>query len=245
VVSRIQSTRPHLIPLESSSLRLIHYRCKELGVGYIDLNGTLALINKDVYVDVVRPATAFKNPQGIRNVFSGRSRRILRVLLVHPYQPYRLERLASETKLSLGQVSQVIRRLQDDGLVVRNSEGCLLSQPRRLLRRFSDELRTDYLQNRTVFSGFSENEPLSFAHSLSQFCKQRDIRHAFTLGSGLESNERNVREQLTAAYIGVSPERLRDDLQLEAVGKGANVFLMTPPETVTPMQVECSINREL
>jgi hypothetical protein len=51
------------------------------------------------------------------------------------------------------------------------------------------------------------------------------------LGSGLESNERNVREQLTAAYIGVSSERLRDDLQLEAVGKGANVLLMTPPET--------------
>jgi len=86
----------------------VQARCKELGVGYIDLNGTFALIHKDVYVDVVRPATAFKNPQGIKNAFSGRSRRILRVLLVHPYQPYRLEQLASETKLSVGQVSQVL-----------------------------------------------------------------------------------------------------------------------------------------
>jgi hypothetical protein len=40
-----------------------------------------------------------------------------------------------------------------------------------------------------------------------------------------------VREQLTAAYINVSPERLRDELRLEAVGKGANVVLMMPPET--------------
>jgi len=40
-----------------------------------------------------------------------------------------------------------------------------------------------------------------------------------------------VREQLMAAYISVSPERLRDDLQLEEVGKGANVLLMMPPET--------------
>ena len=208
----------------------VQARCKELGVGYIDLNGTFALIHKDVYVDVVRPATAFKNPQGIKGVFSGRSRRILRVLLVHPYQPYRLEQLASETKLSVGQVSQVLRRLQTDGLVVRNSEGSLLNQPRQLLRIFAEELKRDYLKNRNVFSGFSEKEPLSLAHSLSQFCKQRDILHAFTLGSGLESNERNVREQLTAAYIGVSPERLRDELQLEAVGKGANVLLMTAPE---------------
>jgi len=208
----------------------VQARCKELGVGYIDLNGTFALIHRDVYIDVVRPATAFKNPQGIKNIFSGRSRRILRVLLVHPYQPYRLEQLASDTKLSVGQVSQVLRRLQDDGLVVRNSEGCFLNQPRKLLRSFAQELKGDYLQNRIVFSGFSEKEPLSLAHSLSQLCKQRDIRHAFTLASGLESNERNVRGQLMAAYISVSPERLRDDLQLEEVGKGANALLMMPPE---------------
>jgi len=121
---------------------------------------------KDVYVDVVRPVTAFKNPQGIKNIFSGKSRRILRVLLVHTYQPYRLERLASETRLSVGQVSQVVRRLQDDDLVVRNSAGCFLNQPRRLLRLFAEELKEDYLQNRTVFSGFSEKEPDSLARSL-------------------------------------------------------------------------------
>lgn len=208
----------------------VQARCKELGIGYVDLNGTLALINTDVYVDVVRPATAYKNPQGIKNVFSGKSRRILRVLLVHPYQPYRLERLASETRSSVGQVSQVFRRLQDDGLVIRSSEGCLLNQPRRLLRVFAENLRGDYLQNRTVFSGFSEQEPLSFARSLTEFCKRRDIQLAFTLGSGLESNERNVREQLIAAYISVNPEDVRDELQLESVGKGANVFLMMAPE---------------
>ena len=209
----------------------VQARCKEVGVGYVDLNGTLALIHRDVYIDVVRPATAFKNVQGIKNIFSGRSRRILRALLVHPYQPYRLERLASVTKLSVGQVSQVLRRLQDDGLVVRNSEGCFLNRPRQLLRIFAQELKGDYLQNRTVFSGFSEKEPLSLAHSLTQLCKRRDVCHAFTLASGVESNERNVREHLMAAYVSVSPERLRDDLQLEAVGKGANVLLMTPPET--------------
>lgn len=208
----------------------VQARCKELGVGYIDLNGTLALINSDVYVDVVRLATAFKNPQGIKNIFSGKSRRILRVLLVHPYQPYRLERLAAETRLSVGQVSQVVRRLLDDGLVIRNADGCLLNQPRRLLGFFAERLKADYLENRTVFAGFSEKDPFVLAHSLSQFCKQRGIQLAFTLGSGLESNERNVREQLTAAYVNLSPDRVRDELQLDAVGKGANVLLMMPPE---------------
>jgi len=56
------------------------------------------------------------------------------------------------------------------------------------------------------------------------------IRYAFTLASGLEPTERNVREDLTAAYVNVSLEPLRDALQIEAVGKGANVLLMTPPD---------------
>jgi Mn-dependent DtxR family transcriptional regulator len=181
-------------------------------------------------VDIVRPATAFKNPQGVKNIFSGKSRRILRALLVNPYQTYRLERLAAETKLSVGQVSQVIRRLQDDDLVERNSDGCLLTRPHRLLRIFAQELKSDYSQHRTMFSGFSEQEPSSLAQRLRDICERRNIHCGFTLGSGLEANERNVREQLTAAYIDVSPQQLRDDLQLEAVGKGANVLLMTPPD---------------
>src|ERR1700733_6682315 len=82
----------------------VQRRCKELRIGYIDLNGTFALIHDGVYVDVVRPATAFKNPQGVKNIFSGRSRRIIRVLLANPHRPYRLEKLASEAQLSTGQV---------------------------------------------------------------------------------------------------------------------------------------------
>jgi len=208
----------------------IQARCKELGVGYIDLNGTLALIDDDLYVDIVRPATAFKNPQGVKNIFSGRSRRIIRVLLVNPYQPYRLERLATETKLSLGQVSQVIRRLQDDDLVERKSNGSMLTKPGKLLRRFAQELKNDYTQNRIVFSGFSEKEPLYLSQRLRDIAERRNIRHGFTLGSGLEASERNVREQVTAAYIDVPPQQLRDELQLESVSKGANVLLMTPPD---------------
>ena len=48
--------------------------------------------------------------------------------------------------------------------------------------------------------------------------------------SGVEPHERNLREDLAAAYIGAPAGEIRDALRLEAVGKGANVLLMTPPE---------------
>jgi hypothetical protein len=209
----------------------VQRRCKELGVGYVDLNGTFALIRDDVYVDVVRPATTFKNPQGVKNIFSSRSRRIVRVLLANPYRPYRLEELASEAQLSIGQVFQVTRRLQEDGLLDRTHEGRVLRKPRKLLRLFAQELKSDCAHNRSVFNAFSETPPAQFAQFLRETCEHKGVRCAFTLASGLEPNERNVREEITAAYINVSPENLRNDLQLEAVGKGANVMLMMPPES--------------
>ncbi len=208
----------------------VQQRCKELGIGYIDLNGTFALIRDDIYIDVVRRAIAFKNPQGIQNIYSGKSRRIIRVLLTNPHRPYRLEQLASETQLSIGQISQVTRRLQDDGLLDRTSAGCVLTRPRKLLRQFAQGLKRDYVHNRTVFTAFSEKSPTQLATLLQDICSRREIQHAFTLASGLEASERNVREELTAVYINVPPDHLREDIQLEAVEKGANVLLMKPPD---------------
>lgn len=208
----------------------VQNRCKELGIGYVDLNGTLLLARRSIYVDVVRPATAYKNPQGVKRIFSGRSRRIVRVLLVNPFRPFRLEEIASETQLSVGQVFQVTKRLHEEGLLERTPQGRMLTKPRQLLRVFSKELRTDFLEKRRVFRGFTEMPPARMAEELAHFCEERRIRCAFTLSSGLEPHERNLREDVTAAYVDIDADEIRNNLRLEVVGRGANVILMTPPE---------------
>lgn len=208
----------------------VQNRCKELGIGYVDLNGTLLLARRNIYVDVVRPATAYKNPQGVKRIFSGRSRRIVRVLLVNPFKPFRLEEIASETRLSVGQVFQVTKRLHEDGLLERTPQGRMLTKPRQLLRLFSKELRTDFLEKRRIFRGFTEMPPARMAEELAHFCEERRIRCAFTLSSGLEPHERNLREGVTAAYVDIDADEIRNNLRLEVVGRGANVILMMPPE---------------
>jgi hypothetical protein len=208
----------------------VQNRCKELGIGYVDLNGTLLLARQNIYVDVVRPATAYKNPQGIKRIFSGRSRRIARVLLVNPFKPFRLGEIAAETRLSVGQVFQVTKRLHEDGFLERTPEGRMLTKPRQLLRLFAKELRTDYQDKRRVFRGFTEMAPARMADELARYCDKRRIRCAFTLSSGLEPHERNLREDLTAAYIDMDADEIRNELRLEAVERGANILLMTPPE---------------
>ncbi len=208
----------------------IQNRCRELGIGYIDLNGTLLLAHKGVYVNIVRPATVHKNPQGIKKVFTGQSRRIARMLLANPFQPFRLEEIASATRLSVGQVFQVTKRLHEDGFLERTSQGRMLTRPRPMLRAFAKELRENYSDQRHVFRGFTEEPSESLTKRLAQLCSDRQIRCAFTLGSGLEPYERNMREQMTAAYLEIDGDLIRDELRIEAVDRGANVLLMTPPK---------------
>ena len=58
-----------------------------------------------------------------------------------------------------------------------------------------------------------------------------NIRCAFTLSSGLEPHERNTRDEVTAAYVSDSSAEIAAQLKVQAVGRGANVILMTPPDT--------------
>jgi hypothetical protein len=106
----------------------------------------------------------------------------------------------------------------------------VLTKPRELLRVFAKELKNDYLKRRQVFQGFSEMPPREFSYRLRSLCEQKGIPCVFTLSTGLEPHERNLREDLTAAYIGAAANEIRNDLRVEAVGKGANVLLMNPPE---------------
>lgn len=106
----------------------------------------------------------------------------------------------------------------------------MLTKPRQLLRLFAKELKTDYQEKRRVFRGFTEMPLARMADELARFCDKRQIHCAFTLSSGLQPHERNLREDVTAAYINMDADEIRNGLRLEAVGRGANILLMTPPE---------------
>jgi hypothetical protein len=207
----------------------VQNRCRELRVGYVDLNGTLLLAHNNIYVDVIRPAKAYKNPQGVKSIHTGASRRIVRVLLVNPFKPFRLDEIALETQLSVGQVFQVTKRLHEDGFLERTSEGRMLTKPRELLRLFTKDAKRVYQEKGRAFRGFSEMPPTQMAEELAYLCEKKGARCAFTLGSGLEPYERNIREDVTAAYLDMDPDELRNQLRIESIGRGANVVLMMPP----------------
>ena len=214
-------------PYISEPLRL---RFKEAGIGYLDLNGSFYLSGDDLYIDIARPKGPYGNPQGTKNIFVGKSRRVIRVLLCHPYTPFRLEDLAKQTQLSPAQVFQVFQRLQDHGVIERSSAGRQLTKPRKLLNLLSSEARRDYQTNRVIFQGFYDGDPQVLTRNIADYCDTRAIDCALTLFSGLESRERNVIENLSAVYVSGDPAKIAADLKIPFASIGANVLIMRAPE---------------
>lgn len=205
--------------------------CKELDLGYIDLNGNFHLTQDELYFDIVRRPSKFRRVQGVRNIYLGKSRRILRVLLTQPHTPFRVKHLATEAETSVAQVSYVLRRLQEDRLVEKSSAGSALVRPGKLLRVLVDELSPDYEKNRRIYYGFAEEEPPAVMERLARHCQTRNIEHAFALFSGLEKHERNVIATLTALYVSVEPKLVAEALQIPFATMGSNIFIMRPPSS--------------
>src|SRR5205823_13422802 len=87
--------------------------CDQYEVGYIDLAGNCRLAFNQVYIR----REGFPNPsvqkRDLRSLYSPRAERILRVLLAAGKQSWRMQELADEARVSLGQAANVKKLLSD------------------------------------------------------------------------------------------------------------------------------------
>lgn len=94
------------------------------GVSYIDLSGNCRLVFDTVYVRRQDWPNRFIQRRDLRSLYSPKAERILRILLLAPKRPWKVQSLARTAGVSIGQVSNVKRLLEDREWVGRaTSEG--------------------------------------------------------------------------------------------------------------------------
>jgi hypothetical protein len=133
--------------------------CLERNVDFIDLAGNV-FINvpgKLLLQRVGMEPRKETSPSFYRNPFSGKSSRILRVVLQNP-KPWTLtgitEELAAQSRgslcpgvsfeVSFSLASRVLRSLEEELLVMRKNSSILVPEPRRLLSRWAQEYKDRY-----------------------------------------------------------------------------------------------------
>ena len=97
--------------------------CDQYQVGYFDLAGNCRLTFDQVYIRT----GGFSNPsvqkRDLRSLYSPKAERVLRVLLTAGRRTWRMQELANEADVSLGQASNVKKLLSDREWIESEAEG--------------------------------------------------------------------------------------------------------------------------
>jgi hypothetical protein len=152
---------------------------------------------------------------------------VLRVLLVNARRKkrWKVEALAKEAQVSLGQVSNVKKRLADREWVQSEPDGFALSAPSDLLEEWSQ----NYTYRRNIVRDFYSLYPVAEIEAkLADACQRENITYALTGFSAAARLAPAVRYQRAMAYVQGNTDDVARRLNLKAVDSGANISLLTP-----------------
>ena len=219
--------------------------CDQYQVGYLDLAGNCRLAFDQVYIRRERFPNQSVQKRDLRSLYSPKAERVLRVLLGAGKRSWRMQELANEANVSLGQVANVKKLLADRewiqqvgtlqamrgasaadyqekiGFRLRSLDEAVLP----MLREWSQNYRIE----RSAASEYDSLKPIPQTEAeLLASSRRTKAKLAFSGFSGAVRFAPAVRYQRVTAYVlGDLPE-LSDQLGLKPVSSGANVTLVEP-----------------
>lgn len=197
----------------------------ENNIGYLDLAGNCRLGFGTVYISKEGKSNPFTEKRDLRSLYSSKAARVIRVLLANTCRVWRTKALADEAGVSLGQVANVKKLLEDREWASKDREGLRLVKPESLLAEWAEE----YSYKRNAIRQYYSLKALpDLEADLADVCLKEDIRYALTGFSGAARLAPFVRYQRAMAYVAGEQDRLAELLDLKEVDSGANVWLMTP-----------------
>lgn len=204
--------------------------CNEIGVGFLDLAGNCRLAFGRVYIEKSAAENPFRRRRVQRSIFSPKSARLLRLLLADPYRLWRVAQLAEQAQVSLGQVSNLRRRLLDEEWAAAEKGGVRLSKPRELLEAWRRAYRLEVAHSEDCYT-LLHGEPLDKALR-TLFADAGRGQHA-VLASYSAARWLAPFARVASLYFYADEQGesvIRRYLRLEPAGKGANVSLMRPKD---------------
>lgn len=198
------------------------------GIGYVDLAGNCRLSFGQVYIHREGKPNPFAERRDLRSVYSPRATRVLRVLLSNPGKKWKVQALAEEAEVSLGQSFNVKKLLQDREWIHTDPEGFTLTDPLALLEEWS----ANYAIRRSLkWDLYSLRSVAEIESELAGLCFREGIKYALTGFSGAARVAPFVRYQRVTVYVEsdeTAISRLVSMLDLHRVPSGANVSLWMP-----------------
>lgn len=201
--------------------------CKEVGIGFVDLAGNCRLAFGRVFIE----RQGFPNPKlerrPLRNLFTPKASRVLRVLLEDAKQTWQVQAMARQARVSLGLAFKVKQRLLDLEYAREEDKGLRFVKPEDLLRQWAGNY--SYLKS-VALDCFATGDPPALEQALAAYCRQQGITYAFALFSGAARVAPFARYSRGFAYAVCDAPKLARDLGWKPVPSGANFTILTPSD---------------
>ncbi len=199
--------------------------CEENGVGYIDLAGNCRLSFGQIYIEQRGKENPYSEKRSLRSLYSPKSERILRVLLVARQSSWKVEELAQASEVSLGLVSKVKRLLEDRERLDSHVAGMKLIDPEVVLKEWAEQYRYDKQQVSGYYTFVSGTELEEQVTAVAAEC---GLRIAFTGFSAAVRYAPAVRYQRSMVFCDGDPSCMAQALNLKRVSSGATLEIVTP-----------------
>ena len=199
--------------------------CKESEIGYVDLSGNCFIAFQQIFINRENFGNQFPFKSGLSSIYSPKSERILRVLIVYPYRTWKVIDLAKVAQVSLGMITHVSKKLIEEEWLKKTSQGISLNQPEHLLADWSD----NYTIKRNVQSNYFSLKPLQELEiEIADICNKMNIPYALTGFSACNRLAPMVRGQRAMIYISRDIDSVAEKVGLKPVESGANIILIQP-----------------
>ncbi len=204
--------------------------CEESGIAWVDLSGNAKIQAQDLVIKIEGKPNLFKTAGRPANVFAAKSSRIARQLLIHPEESYTQRQLSQTTGLDEGFTSRIVRRLEEEELVVRDEAGRLRARdPRMLLdtwREVYDFSKHDILRGHIPARSGEE-----LLHRITDVLNQEKIEYAATGLSAAWLLTRFAGFRISTIFLQKSPdEGLLQKLGFREEERGSNTWLVVPDD---------------
>lgn len=204
--------------------------CTDAGIGYADLSGNAFLSFGQVYIELRSAQRPFREKREMRSLFTPKAERVLRVLLTPPLRGWKVEELATASRVSLGQVSNVRKRLLDQEWAIVGAQGLWLKWPEKLARAWQKAYgprRQEQESAYTLLHGEAFDKALRAA-----LAEAGQGKHAVLAGySAARWLAPYTRQTTQFFYVDeMGAQVLKRHLQLQSVTRGENVLLIRPKD---------------
>ena len=229
---RVTAGRPPAVLVTADLTTRLAEMCRERKLSALDLNGRALLRAPGLLVDrPAQPGRTFKYELEPRNIFAGKSARILRTLLTDRTRPWNQKDLAERTGASTGLISRIVHHLLTYGHIEKHgTREFRITDLGGLLDAWRS---TDNFHERTRTARFAapETSPVELAHRVRAWARTQEVRIAFTQHLAASLRHGSAEPQVTAAYVSRLPDAATlQEWEMEPVEEGGDLWLHLPDE---------------